>query len=85
VCSVRDEEVVGSNPATPTQVRALLRSWLGLYWLSVQQSSSYMGPSRHIGRARPSTGCKPDGVQQQPHPTDTTSLCYVDTSISNRL
>jgi hypothetical protein len=65
--SVRDEEVVGSNPATPTQVRGLLRSWLGLYRLTVQQLSSCMGPSQHIGRARPPGRLQADGVQQQPH------------------
>jgi hypothetical protein len=36
-----------------------LRSWLGRYRLTVQQLSSSMGPSQHIGRARPSTGCNP--------------------------
>jgi hypothetical protein len=36
-----------------------LRSWLGLYRLTVQQLSSYMGPSQHIGRASPSAGCSP--------------------------
>ena len=56
---IRDEEVAGSNPATPTQVRGLLRSWLALYRRTVQQLSSYMRPSQHVGQARLSAGCNP--------------------------
>jgi hypothetical protein len=74
---IRDEEVVGSNPATPTQVRGLLRSWLGLYRLTVQQLSSYMGPSQHVGRARPSAGCDPTE-----HSSSRTSIHQSSTSLS---
>src|SRR4029453_19568544 len=55
--SVRDEEVVGSNPATPTQVRGLLRSWLGPFRLTVQQLSSWDRRSISAGPdPRPAAG-----------------------------
>jgi hypothetical protein len=74
--SVRDEEVVGSNPATPTQVRGLLRSWLGPFRLTVQQLSSWdrrsisAGPDPRPAAGRRSTAAAaqaPSGTPRGSH------------------
>jgi hypothetical protein len=50
--TVRDEEVVGSNPATPTQVRGPFPSGTGPLFMDVQQRSTAVGWTLHEGGGR---------------------------------